>query len=76
MEPATPGLQGIGLSPTPRRLDPWDPKIFCGFRGINQLGQVGLRFVRWLYDGNSQRLTERVFMEKLGIELANPGLQA
>ena len=29
IEPATPGLQGIGLSPTPRRL----LKTVCGFPG-------------------------------------------
>ena len=43
-KPATPGLQGIGLSPTPRR--PRDAKtLFVAFLGINQLRQVGLRFV-------------------------------
>ena len=35
IEPVTPGLQDIGLSPTP----------FCGFPGFNQFCWVGLRFV-------------------------------
>ena len=30
----------------------------------------------WFYDGNSQRLTESVFMERLGIEPATPDLQS
>ena len=45
------------------------------FLGINQFRQVGLRFVCWFYDGNTRRLTESGFMEKLGIELATTGLQ-
>ena len=35
IKPATPGLQGIGLSPTP----------FCGFLGYKPVCWVGLRFV-------------------------------
>ena len=35
IEPATPGLQDIGLSPTP----------FVAFLGINQFRRVGLRFM-------------------------------
>ena len=42
---------------------------------MNQFLQVGLRFVRWFYHGNTQRLTEIGFMEKPGIEPATPGLQ-
>ena len=45
------------------------------FLGINQFRWVGLRFVCWFYVGNTQRLTESVFMEKPGIEPATPGLQ-
>ena len=45
------------------------------FLGINQFRRVDLRFVCWFYDGNTQRLTESSFMEKLGIESATPGLQ-
>ena len=47
IEPATPGLQGIGLSPTPER------KLLAALRGINQFRQVGLRFVFWFHDGNT-----------------------
>ena len=36
IEPSTPGLQDIGLSPTP---------FFVAFLGINQFCRVGLRFV-------------------------------
>ena len=64
IEPATPGLQGIGLSPTP----------FCGFLGINQFRRVGLRFVYWFYVGNTQRLSESGFIKKPGIVPATPGL--
>ena len=45
------------------------------FLGINQIRQVGLRFVCWFYDGNTQRLIQIGFMEKPGIEPATPGLQ-
>ena len=45
------------------------------FLGINQFWRVGLRFVCWFYDGNTQKLTESGFMEKPGIEPATPGLQ-
>ena len=37
IEPATPGLQDIGLSPTPRRL----LNFFVTFLGINQFPRVG-----------------------------------
>ena len=43
--------------------------------GINQFRRVGLRFVCWFYDGNTQKLTESGFMEKPGIEPVTPGLQ-
>ena len=65
IEPATPGLEDIGLSPT----------HFCGFPGYKQFRWVGLRFVCWFHDGNTQRLTKSGFMEKPGIEPATPGLQ-
>ena len=71
IEPATSGLQDIGLSPTLRRL----LKLFAAFLGINQFHRVGLRFVRWFYCGNTQRLTESSFMERPEIEPATPGLQ-
>ena len=74
IEPATPGLQDIGLSPTPRQL-PRQKILFMAFLGINQFRLVGLRFVCGFYNGNSQRLTESGFMEKPGIEYATPGLQ-
>ena len=45
------------------------------FLGINQFRRVGLRFVCWFYDGNTQRLTVNGLMEKLGIEPTTPGLQ-
>ena len=45
------------------------------FLGINQFRPVGLRFVCWFYDGNTQRLKESGFMEKPEIEPATPGLQ-
>ena len=48
---------------------------FCGFPGYKPVRRVGLRFVCWFYDGNTQRLTESGFMEKPGIEPATPGLQ-
>ena len=67
IEPATPGLQGIGLSTTP----------FCGFSmGRNQY------WARRVYDlcvycmtGTLEGSTKSGFMEKLGIEPATPGLQ-
>ena len=71
IEPATSGLQDIGLSPTLRRL----LILFAAFLGINQFRRVGLRFVRWFYCGNTQWLTESSFMEKPGIEPATSGLQ-
>ena len=45
------------------------------FLGISKFRCVGLRFVCWFYDGNTQRLTESGFMEKPGIKPATPGLQ-
>ena len=45
-------------------------KLFVAFLGIYQFRRVGLRFVCWFYDGNTQRLTESGFIEKLGIEPA------
>ena len=51
-------------------------KLFVAFLGINQFHRVGLRFVCWFYDRNTQRLTESGFMEKPGIEPATPGLQS
>ena len=72
IEPETPGLQDIGLSPTPQRLL---KKVFVFFLGINQFSRVGLGFVFSFYKGNTQRLTGSAFMEKLGIEPATPGLQ-
>ena len=45
------------------------------FLGINQFSGVGLRFVCWFYDGNTQRPTVSGFMEKPGTEPATPGLQ-
>ena len=70
-----------------RTCDPWFTRhstyplhhggffFFVAFLGINQFRRVGLRFVCWFYDGNTQRLTESGFMEKPGIEPATPGLQ-
>ena len=49
-------------------------RYFCGFPGYKPVGQIGLRFVCWFYDRNTQRLTESGFMEKLGMEPAAPGL--
>ena len=49
--------------------------LIVAFLCINQLRQVGLRFVCWFYYGNTQRLTESGFLEKPGIEPATPGLQ-
>ena len=50
--------------------------LFVAFLGLNHFRRVGLRFVCWfLYDGNTQRLTESGFMEKPGIEPATPGLK-
>ena len=49
IEPATSGLHGIGLSPTP---------FYVAFLGANQFRQVDLRFVCWFYYENTQRLTE------------------
>ena len=50
-------------------------KLFVAFLGINQFRQLGVRFVYWFHDGNTQRITESGFMEKPGIEPASPGLQ-
>ena len=66
IEPATSGLHGIGLSPTPFNV---------AFLGTNQFRKVGLRFVCWFYYENTQRLTESGLMEKPGIKPATPGLQ-
>ena len=59
IESATPCLQGIVLI---------HYILFVAFLGRSQFRQVGLRFVCWLYDGNTQRLTECGFMEKLRIK--------
>ena len=67
IEPATPGLQDIGLSPTP----------FCGFSmGRNQYwaGRVYDLCVYYM-TGTPEGSTESGFMEKPGIEPATPGLQ-
>ena len=61
IEPVNPGLQG--------------KKLFVAILGRKQFCPLGLRFLCWFYGGNTQRLTESGFMEKLGIELATPGLQ-
>ena len=74
IKPATPGLQGIGLSPTPQWLLFWC-FFFVAFRGINKFCWVGLRYVCWFHDWNTKRLTKSGFMEKPGIEPATPGLQ-
>ena len=50
-------------------------KLFVAFLGINQFRQVGLRFVCWFYDGDTQGLSESGFMKKPGIKPATPGLQ-
>ena len=49
IEPATPGLQDIGLSPTPRRLPKFTiPKLFVAvFLGCTSTGRVGLCFL-WI----------------------------
>ena len=60
IEPAIPGLQDIGLSPTPRRLH----KTFSGFSmGSNQFwaGRV-YGCVCVFYDGNSRRLNRKFFL--------------
>ena len=51
IEPAIPGLQGIGLSPTQKK------KLFVAFLDINQFRRVGLRLVCWFYVRNTIRLT-------------------
>ena len=78
IEPATPGLQGIAL--IHYTTEAFGGKLekknfFVAFLGINQFCRVGLRYVCWFHDGNTQRLTESGFMEKPGIEPATPGLQ-
>ena len=52
IEPATPGLQDIDLSPTKRRLL---KTLIVAFLGINQFRLVGLRYMFWFYVWNSQR---------------------
>ena len=37
--------------------------FFVAFLGTNQFRRVGLIFVCWFYDGNTQRLTESGFMD-------------
>ena len=69
IEPAIPGLQDIGLSPTPRQL------LFCGFPGYKPVPPGWFKIVCWFYVGNTQMLTKSGFMEKPGIEPATPGLQ-
>ena len=64
IKPATRGLQGIGLSPTP----------FCGFPGYKPVPPGWFKTCVGFYNGNAQRLTESGFMEKPGIESATPGL--
>ena len=54
IEPATPGLQDIGLSPT----------TFCGFPGYKPVPPGWFKIVCWFYVGNTQRFTESGFMEK------------
>ena len=57
-------------------IERWTAKKFTvALLGRNQFRWVGLRFVCWFYDQNTQRLTESGFMEKPGIEPSTPGLQ-
>ena len=73
-EPATPGLQGIGLSLTPRHI--CKKNTFCGFSmGRNQYwaGRVYDLCVYYM-TGTPEGSTESGFMEKPGIEPATPGL--
>ena len=49
--------------------------FFCGFPGYKPVPSGWFKIVCWFYVGNTQRLTESGFMEKLGIEPATPGLQ-
>ena len=53
----------------------WGKNFLLAFLGLNQFCWVGLRYVCWFHDGNTQRLTKSGFMEKPGIEPATPGLQ-
>ena len=61
IKPATPGLQGIGLSPTP----------FCGFPWYKPVPPGWFKTCVGFYNGN----TQSGFMENPGIEPATPGLQ-
>ena len=63
------------LSTYPLHHGGWGKNFFVAFLGLNQFCWVGLRYVCWFHDGNTQRLTESGFMEKPGIESATPGLQ-
>ena len=74
IEPASPGLQGLGLSPTPQRLLFWC-FFFVVFCCIIKFCWVGFRYVCWLRDWNTKRLTKSCFMEKPGIAPVTPGLQ-
>ena len=67
IEPATPGLQDIGLSPT--------RKFFCGFPGYKPVPPGWFQICVGLMSGTPKGSTESGFMEKPGIEPATPGLQ-
>ena len=45
---------------------------FLWLLGVNQFGLVGLRYVCWFYDRNTQMLTETGFLERPGIEPVTP----
>ena len=72
IEPVTPGLQDIGLSPTPPQLH----KNFCSLSmGSDQYWARRVYDMCVYYEGSTGRLTKSGFMEKVGIEPATPGLQ-
>ena len=66
IEPATPGLQDICLSPTP----------FCGFPGYKPVPPGWFKIYVGFITGTPKGSSKVVFMEKPGIrEPATPGLQ-
>ena len=84
IEPATPGLQDIGLSPTPRRLL---IIFFCGFPWVETSTAGRVYELCVYYMTGAPKGSPKVvlcgffyvffffFMEKPGIEPATPGLQ-
>ena len=71
IKPATHGLQDVGLSPTPRRLNK-KKTTFCGFHGINQFLRVGLRCVCVGFMAGTPKVRKRANIRNLYNQAPHP----